>query len=672
MRRALLLLLLVTFAVPLIADVPLPGGNGLSGTYVSTMLAVSDGDGQLVVWKQDSGLVIHHVDRNGTVTPRGTIAGAYISVESLAATPDGYLMVSSTWDTLRLVSLAPDGTLQSDAQLALPGYSAKLDMAPGSRTALVAGNFGYAVLVDSRGTVLAPAFRFVPAGVDLVYSVAVAASSDGFLIAWTTAIGEVRTRFVSRAGAVGPQIVDSGNGYSPAVASNGTSFLLAWAAEEQLHGRVIGGDGTASGGGRILDPDANYPGPGVGWSGSEYVVLYSGRELRVDAEGVILGRRTLPAGTENVLPTASGAQFWVDRAPCYDGAGKVMMRLHESDAAIPISVGDPEHSSAALAPLGDRFVVAWSEKTDRTRLLVATTDGQSFSASRVLSENGASMPVIVNHLLLWSESDPACERVLKGAILGEDGAVVRRMDITADIASAQPAVAWSGFEYAVVWERRSVSQVVGVRIDADGFVHQERVALSEATQRSSYVNDRRIGLSLAWDGLGYVLVWERYYGTEYPFYPDPPPQIDVRRQFFTTTLSRVNDPAVLEQTGREPALAIGPRLGLTVWRVAEVPYVWLQLFDRNSLVVLAQQALAANGTPLVAAAENHFAVAVGPRVFRVSARGEVTEQPPANGDILALSVRNETAAIVYRKDGRGVLRVWTLEGAGPRRQSVRH
>jgi hypothetical protein len=670
MRRALLLLLLVTFAVPLLADVPLPDGNGLSGNTVLTVRAASDGDGQLVVFDEQDGLVIHHVDRNGVVTRRGSIDGGRPSVEGLTATSDGYLMVYSTPYVLRMALLAPDGTLRSDVQMELPGSSARLDVRRGSGTILVASNFGDAVLIDERGAALSPVFHFVPAGQTYTYSVSVAANSDGFLIAWTDTMGGVRTRFVSGGGTMAPAAVEPGEDYAAAVASNGTSFLVVWAAAEQLHGRVFGADGTPSSERLILDADEVFPGPGVVWNGSEYVVVYSGRELRVNAQGVVLGRRALPAGMDHIQRTASGALFWIDGAPCFFG-GKVMMRLHETDAAVPISLGDPEHSSAALAPLGERFVVAWSEKTDRTRLLVATTDGQSFSSSHVLSENGTSMPVITNHLLLWTESNAACERVLKGAILGVNGAVVRTMDITDDIAS-KPAVAWSGFEYAVVWERRSLSQLVGVRIDADGFVHEVPVPLSEATQRSSFVNDARIGLSLAWDGLGYVLVWERYYGTEYPFYHDAPPQIDVRRQFFTTTLSRVTYPAVLEQTGREPALAIGPRLGLTVWRVAEVPYVLLQLFDRNSLVVLAQQALAVNGTPVVVAADNHFAVAVGARVFRVSARGQVTEQPAAGGDVLALSVRDETAAIVYRKDGRGVLRVWTLEGAGPRRQSVRH
>jgi hypothetical protein len=667
MRRVLFLLL---FAFPLAADVPLPGGNGLSGASIFDMRAVSDGDGQLVVWDGESGVVIHHVDRNGVLTVTGTIDGPLRSVEGLAATADGYLMAHSTLYALRLASLAPDGTLRSEGPLELPGYSAKLDAAPGSRTALVASNYGYAILVDSHGAALGPAFRFVPDGVDYAYSVSVAASSDGFLIVWASTMGEVHTRFISRNGAVGPLTAESGIGYSTTVASNGTSFLVVWRAEEQLHGRVIGADGAPVSGELVLDADPTYPGPGVVWSGSEYVVLYSGRELRVDAQGVILGRRLLPEAMDSIIRTASGALFWLDRGPCFDG-GKVMMRLRDAAPNVPISLGEPEHSSAAVSPLDDRFVVAWSERTDRTRLLVAVADGESFSAPRVLSENGATTPVIAHHLLLWTESGVDCTRVLKGAIVGDDGAVTRRMDLTDDIVTPRPAVAWNGVDYAVVWERSSLSQIVGVRIDADGFVHEVPVPLSEATVRSSFVNDMRIQLSLAWDGTGYVLVWERYYGTMYPFYPDPPPQIDVRRLLLTQNLSR-GEPAVLDSSGREPALAIGPQQGLVAWRVAGVPYVWLQLFARRTFTIVAQQALAADGTPIVVAADDHFAVAVGSRLFRLSARGQATEQPPAGGEVLALAAQHETAAVVYRKDGRGMLRVWTLEGAGPRRQSVRH
>jgi hypothetical protein len=671
MRRALLLILLGTFAaLPLLADVALPGGNGLSGASVFTVRAVSDGDGQLVVWDQENGLVIHHVDRNGTVTRRGTLAGPRSSVQGLTATADGYLVAHTTLDTLWLASLAPDGTLLSDVQLALPGYSAMLDAARGSRTVLVASNFGYAMLVDSHGAALSPVLHFVPDGLDFAYNVSVAASGDGFLIAWSTTVGEVRTRFVSRTGAMAPLVAESGAGYSTAVASNGTSFLVVWRAEEQLYGRVIGGEGTPLGERLILDAGLAYVGAGVVWSGSEYVVFYLGRELRVDAQGVVLGRRALPEGMDNVLRTASGALFWLDWTPCFDSA-KVMMRLDEAAANVPISLGEPEHSSAAVAPFGDRFVVAWSEKTDRIRLLVAVADGESFSAPQILSENGATMPVITNDLLLWTENDADCTRVLKGAILGADGAVVRTMTITDDILTPRPAVAWNGFEYAVVWERRSLSQVVGVRIDADGFVHQVPVPLSEAGARSSFVTDMRIQLSLAWDGVGYVLVWERYYGTNYPFYHDDPPQIDVRRLFLTSTLSR-GDLAVLDTSGREPALAIGPEQGLVAWRVAGVPYVWLQLFARSNLAIRAQQALAADGIPIVVAADDHFAVAVGAKVFRISASGQATEQPPAGGEVWALGVHGEKAAIVYRGDGGGVLRVWTLEGPGPRRQSVRH
>lgn len=671
MRRALLPFLLV-FALPLAADIPLPGGNGLSGNSVYNIRAVSDGDGQLVVWDQENGLVINHVDRNGTATRTGTLDGAIRAVQGLAATADGYLMVHTSRETLRLASLAPDGTLQSDELLPLPGYtSGRIAAAPGSRTALLVTTIGLAMLVDSHGAALTPPFRFLPEDVDYAYNLSVAASGDGYLIAWAMALGVVHTRFVSRGGVVSPVIEEPGTGDSTAVASNGTTFLLAWRAEEQLHGRIIGADGTPVGERLILDADPTYPGPGVVWNGNEYVVLYSGRELRLDAQGNILGRRLLPDGLDYVLVTARGSLFWLDHGPCYDG-GKVMMRFADDAAAVPISPGEPEHSSAAVTPFGDRFIVAWSEKTDRTRLLVAVTDGQSFSAPRILSENGASLPVITNGLVLWTENGTDCVRVLRGALLGADGAVLRTLSITDDIVSPRPALAWNGFEYAVVWEPRTVGQLVGVRIDADGFVHEIPVPLTEATARASFVIDVRIRPALAWDGLGYVLVWERYYGTELPFYHDAPPQIDVRRLYLANTLTPVHGQAVLDAAGRSPALAIGPQLGLTAWRVSGVPYVWLQLFDRNSLAIRAQQALAADGTPIVAAADDHFAVAVANKVFRISTRGQATEQPPADGEIMALGIRDETAAIVYRKDARGVLRVWTLTGPGPRKQSVRH
>lgn len=111
------------------------------------------------------------------------------------------------------------------------------------------------------------------------------AAGNQLLLVWTEGT-EIRAVRVDGSGQILPPVLDLGSGQNPAVASNGTDWLIAWMQtvppvsdqRTQIAATTVTAAGNVlSPGGTIIVPDPNSTqrSPAVSWTGAGYLVVYN-------------------------------------------------------------------------------------------------------------------------------------------------------------------------------------------------------------------------------------------------------------------------------------------------------------------------------------------------------------------------------------------------------------
>ncbi len=253
--------------------------------------------------------------------------GDATAMPRVSATDDGWMVSAAGWERALMIPVARDGSVGPVAGVPMPGISSVLidAAARGDRAALVwttptsdaidpdyRFNAARIAIFDDAGTpVRAPATISLGPAPQIHPSAAHAGPVR--LVAWVERTLE--ERFVVRARAFDTQGMPLGGAVTmpagegdqknPVVASDGSSFFVAWSEATDAVGAIKASRLDASG--RLLDDDpievfadSSYHSskPGIDWSGSAWVVATSSAEQ-------IVAKRVSPGGV--VLDTAPRA-----------------------------------------------------------------------------------------------------------------------------------------------------------------------------------------------------------------------------------------------------------------------------------------------------------------------------------------------------------------------------
>jgi MYXO-CTERM domain-containing protein len=279
--------------------------------------------------------------------------------------------------------------------------------------------------------------------------VVVVAGGGQYLTAWTEAPGPNSHIMAERVDATGA-LVDarsialprsaSGNDINPAIAWNGTSYLLVWehvgAAGSNVLGARVGTDG------KVIDTtpwtitSAKAGLPSVAWNGSEYLVTWSDQRSGVaDVYGIRYSATGTVSGAEIRISTSGGTS------------------------------GKPSSVSAN----GASFLVAWDEGgngvfgarvnagavVDTDAIKISTSSDHNYAPS--IASNGS------NWLVSWFEYDGAATLAVNALRISADGTKLDASPISlATSGGGHPAASWDGEAYAIAWKNGAR------RVGADG------------------------------------------------------------------------------------------------------------------------------------------------------------------------------------------------------------
>ncbi len=278
-----------------------------------------------------------------------------------------------------------------------------------------------------------------------------------------------------------------GHGYSPAVAFDGTNFLIVWSQGE---GDILATRVTPAG--IVLDPagfaisvamNEQYL-PTVTFDGTNYLIVWQDRR---SGSFDIYGTRVTPAGT--VLdPTgiAISTAFYDQWSPsvAFDGTNYLVVWDNYGDSPLGDIYGARVNQAGmVLDPMGIP--------------ISAETGDQDFSS---VAFDGS------NYLVVWQDGRVGPSKDIYGARVTPTGAVLDPTGIPISTeASGQysPSVTFDGTNFLVVWCRGS-GDIFGARVTTTGGVlDPSGILLSNAVNSQWYP-------SVAYDGSNYLVVWQDY------------------------------------------------------------------------------------------------------------------------------------------------------------------
>jgi len=197
---------------------------------------------------------------------------------------------------------------------------------------------------------------------------------------------------------------------TPALASDGVNYFVAWIAKPHVYGLFIGPDGRVAGAPLVIGDENNdtQGAPGVTWSGSQYLVTWSHSSAGVGAgamvtpaggvtpfqyggngntSGVSAGPRTLV-----VYQTYEESHYSKIRGAFLDAAGSPFDIVRELQGQWPSGVYDPR-----VVTNGREFLLTWILRTEsRSEAWIARLDDHGRTIGnplRAAAADDASAPL---------------------------------------------------------------------------------------------------------------------------------------------------------------------------------------------------------------------------------------------------------------------------------------
>ncbi|QSQ27043.1 hypothetical protein JY651_19925 [Pyxidicoccus parkwayensis] len=358
----------------------------------------------------------------------------------------------------------------------------------------------YGTRVASTGEVMDGAGLAIAQAAQTQTAPSVASNGTDYLVVWEDSRNGNTDIFGARVSSSGAVLDASGLAVStdartqlvPAVASNGTDYLVVWQdARNETAGDIFGARVTSAGAvmetsGFAISTAARAQGtPAVASNGTDYLVVW--QDARSETSGDIYGARVTSAGT------------------VVDGSG------------LAISTYAAGQTYPSVAFNGTDFYVAWKDARSSRDIYGTrvTTAGEVLDGSGVVlstAANGQWTPEVASngtgYLVVWVGHRPSDgSAAIFGVRVSAAGDVldVSGLEISPPGLALYPSVASNGTDYLVVWEDVSQldSRIMGARVTGGGAVLDARgLVLSPSSVRSASAP------SVASNGTGYLVVWE--------------------------------------------------------------------------------------------------------------------------------------------------------------------
>ena len=363
-----------------------------------------------------------------------------------------------------------------------------------------------------------------PAATSMEWTPVVAWNGTEYLVVWMdernppSRLRDIFGRRVSAAGSpIGEAFLISGSGatgndVNPAVAWNGAEYLVVW--EDYRNASNRGGDIY----GRVVQADGSRPetdfrisgaeatdddgSPDVVWNGTEYLVVWS--DERNSSRGAdIYGRRVSAGG----VPITGDFRISGPKATSSDWSAAAAW--NEGDGRYLVVWSDNRDSSSRGADIYGRMVLA-----DGAR---PASDFRISGPKAVLSDQNPAVAWDgAGYLVVWQDNRNYLDREqdIYGRVVLADGsrpkADFRISGTKATHDDESPDVAWNGTHYLVVWEdfRSSSSRgadIYGRMVLADGARPAPDFRISSTAAISSDWDP-----AVAWNGVSHLVVWQDF------------------------------------------------------------------------------------------------------------------------------------------------------------------
>ncbi len=422
----------------------------------------------------------------------------------------------------------------------------------------------YAARVSSAGAVLDPLGVRVTNAVDSQYEAAIASNGTDSLVTWRDEragffVDDIYGARISSAGAVlnpgGIQIGSAANTqFEPAVAWNGTNYLVAWADDRagtgyyDIYGTQVSSTGTVSSvsGTAISTASREQYAPAITSNGSDFYVAWHDHRSNVTYD--LYGTRVSSAGsvltpTGTAISTAALDQW--NPAVAWNGTNYVVLwqvvdlsqqlslqgdvyTARVSDLGVVLDAGGVVVSNAeygqtvpAVASNGTDSFATWMDFRNLHFDIVGsriTNTGSAQDPLGILVTTGLApqvAPAVASNgtdsLVAWQDyrsgqptADIYAARIAAdGTILDPEGIAISTV---AGSDETSPAVAWDGTNYLVVWDDKRdadpyMKDIYGARVGTDGAVLDPGGFLISGALRNQE------SPSVAWNGQSYLVTF---------------------------------------------------------------------------------------------------------------------------------------------------------------------
>ncbi|WP_257451659.1 hypothetical protein [Archangium lipolyticum] len=333
--------------------------------------------------------------------------------------------------------------------------------------------------------------------------------------------------------------------YEPAIAHNGTNFLVVWedyrSNSSDIYGARVSNTGTVldATGIRISNAISSQYAPAVVSNGINFLVVWHDSRsgyydiygARVSNTGTVLDINGIPISTatyDQAYPAVvhDGMNFlvvWQDHRSSSSSSTSDIYGARVSNAGtvldisgIPISTAANNQTKPAVASNGTNSLVVWQDtrsggSPDIYGARMSNT-GTVLNTSGIListAVNAQESPAVayngLDFMVVWQDSRSGAGYDIYGARVSGTGVVRNPSGIPISTATSDqkyPAVAREGTNFLVVWRDARSYDIYGARVNSTGTLLDTSSILISTSSNSAAMP------AVAHDGTNYLVVWQ--------------------------------------------------------------------------------------------------------------------------------------------------------------------